>query len=154
MVEDVTIEQEPVNIDNNPVEIDNNSTEIVKNVEPQALADEPLPDELTKLPEEPAPKRKPGRPLGSRSKIPGKPRASRAKKVEVIEEPVVQEMPFGPGHGPVEEVPAYEDAPPMPSHPIPTVATNDHEAKILRLLKEHSMSRRQQKVAQWKSWFE
>ena len=106
---------------------------------------------MTKLPEEP--KRKAGRPVGSKSKEPGKPRKPRAKKVEIVEEPVFQDMPFGPGHGPVEEVPTYEEAPRAPSLPIPTEATNDREAKMLRLLKDHSMNRRQRKVAMWKSWF-
>ena len=147
MVEEVTIAQEPVNIDENSDPNVNNSLETLNN-EP---VEEALPDEITKLPEEPAPKRKPGRPVGSKSRLPGMPRKARAKKVEILEEPVVQDMPFGPGHGPVEEVPAYEEA---PSQPIPTEARNDRDAKMLRLLQEHSMNRRQRKVAMWKSWFQ
>lgn len=155
MVEEVTIAQEPVNMDENSDPNVNNSLETLNNEADPEPVEEALPDEITKLPEEPAPKRKPGRPLGAKSKQPGKPRAPRAKKVEIVEEPVVQDMPFGPGQGPVEEVPAYEEAPRvLSSQPIPTEARNDRDAKMLRLLQEHSMNRRQRKVAMWKSWFQ
>ena len=143
MVEEVTIAQEPVNMDENYDPNVNNSLETLNN---EADPEEALPDEITKLPEEPAPKRKPGRPLGSKSREPGKARKPRAKKVEVVEEPVVQD---------IEEVPAYEEAPRvLPSQPIPTEARNDRDVKMLRLLQEHSMNRRQRKVAMWKSWFQ
>lgn len=146
MVEEVTIAQEPVNIDENSDPNVNNSLETLNNEADPEPVEEALPDEITKLPEEPAPKRKPGRPLGAKSKQPGKPRAPRAKKVEIVEEPVVQD---------IEEVPAYEEAPRvLSSQPIPTEARNDRDAKMLRLLQEHSMNRRQRKVAMWKSWFQ
>ena len=145
MVEEVTIAQEPVNIDENYDPNANNSLETLNEADHEPV-EEVLPDEITKLPEEPAPKRKPGRPVGAKSKEPGKPRKPRAKKVEVVEEPVVQD---------IEEVPAYEEAPRvLPSQPIPTEARNDRDAKMLRLLQEHSMNRRQRKVAMWKSWFQ
>ena len=44
------------------------------------------------LPEEPLPKRKPGRPQGSKSKEPGKPRKPRAKKVEFVREEAVESV--------------------------------------------------------------
>ena len=111
MVEEVTIAQEPVNIDENYDPNANNSLETLNEADHEPV-EEVLPDEITKLPEEPAPKRKPGRPVGAKSKEPGRPRKPRAKKVEVVEEPVVQD---------IEEVPAYEEAPRvLHSQPIPT----------------------------------
>ena len=142
----VTIAQELVNIDENSDPTANNSLETLNE---DHEVEEALPDEITKLPEEPAPKRKPGRPLGSKSRLQGMPRKPRAKKVQIVEEPVVQDIED------IEEVPAYEESPRvLHSQPIPTEARNDRDAKMLRLLQEHSMNRRQRKVAMWKSWFQ
>ena len=161
MVEEITIAQDPVEIVNNS-EKENKNPNIISetdsitervaaaelhNNRDEPRADEVIPDEVTKLPEEP--KRKAGRPVGAKSKQPGKPRKPRAKKVEIVEEPVFQDIEEVPVH----EVPVYE-TPRVPSQRIPTEATNDHEAKMLRLLKDHSMNRRQRKVAMWKSWFQ
>ena len=87
----------------------------------------------------PVAKRKPGRPAGSRNKEPGKPRKPRAKKVEVVEEPIEEVF-----EDPIEE-PQYQR--------IPTVATTSKEERMLRLLSDHAKTRRARKVALWKSWF-
>ena len=85
-------------------------------------------------------KRKPGRPVGSKSKEPGKPRKPRAKKVVVEEaEP---------------EQPEQVELPrPLPSQPIPTEAYDLRTAKMLRLLQMQSETRKQQKRNVYSSWF-
>ena len=85
------------------------------------------------------PKRKPGRPAGSKNKQPGKPRKPRAKAVAV----------------PVEPVEPPEEYLPLPgSRRIPTEARDSREALMLRLLSEQAGARQRNKVALWKSWFQ
>jgi len=82
--------------------------------------------------ETPSPKKKPGRPVGSKSKEPGKPRA---KQVKIAEEPVIP-------HTPVEQ----------PSRPIPT-SRDSQSALMLRMLSQHAKDRQNRKADLWKSWF-
>ena len=99
--------------------------------EAAAPAPEAIPADVLAL----APKRKPGRPIGSKSKEPGKPRP-RAKAVAV----------------PIREEPI--ESPPLPgSRPIPTEARDSREALMLRLLSQQANARQNNKVAVWKSWF-
>jgi hypothetical protein len=88
--------------------------------------------------EEEAPKRsKPGRPVGSKSKEPGKPRAPRKAKSVVA--PVEQE-----------ELPRVLPG----SLPIPTLAHNDTTAVMLELLRRQANQRHTRKTDLWKSWFQ
>ena len=91
---------------------------------------EPEP-ELEKEP--PTPKKKPGRPVGSKSKEPGKPRAKRVKIVEVEET-----------HVPAPTI--------VQQRTIPT-SSDSNSAVMLRLLTEHAHTRRDRKSDLWKSWF-
>ena len=120
---DVTIAEEPVTIAEEPVEI----------------AEEPV----TIAPVSPAAKRKPGRPVGAKSKEPGKPRKPRAKKVEIREEQTEY----------VEQA-AQELPRPIPgSLPIPEEAYDLRSAKMLRLLQMQRDSRKEQKRSMYSSWF-
>ena len=107
----------------------------------------------------PAPKRKPGRPLGSKSAVPGKPRAPRAKKVVVVdEEPVVceavaerqQRVAAAERHSP--EPKALPRMTPG-AMPIPEEAYDLRTAKMLRLLQLQSDTRKDQKRRTYSSWF-
>ncbi len=92
--------------------------------------------------EPPIPKRKPGRPAGSKSKVPGKPRAPRQKRV-VIEEP--EEIP--------EEVPdAIERILPN-SRPIPTHGHDSNTVLMIAMLQQQAEERRHRKAELYKSWF-
>ena len=84
-------------------------------------------------------KRKPGRPVGSKNKEPGKPRKPRAKKVAINEEPVEIEP----------ELPRAIPG----SLPIPEEAYDLRTAKMLRLLKIQSEQRKEQKRSMYSSWF-
>ena len=135
LVEDpVEIDNKVEDIGNNAIEIDNNekNKENIPNNERNNAEEPPAPEAVAK--------RKPGRPAGSKNRLQGMPRKPRAKKVEVIEEPI-------------EEV-SFEDPPPEPQYQrIPTVAATSKEERMLRLLADHAKSRRSRKVALWKSWF-
>ena len=87
-------------------------------------------------------RRKPGRPLGSKSKEPGKPRAPRKKRVVVEEAPVEEEVQ-------PEEVPRVLPG----SRPIPTHAHDDTTALMLELLRQQAQTRQTRKADLWKSWF-
>ena len=108
-------------------------------IQPEAELPEPEPEPEPELepaePEEsvepPTPKKKPGRPVGSKSKEPGKPRA---KRVKIVEE-VVSHSP------PVEQ-----------SRPIPTRRESD-SALMLEMLSQHARERQNRKADLWKSWF-
>ncbi len=89
---------------------------------------------------EPAPKRR-GRPVGSKSKEPGKPRAPR--KAKVVVEPVEVE--------PVVEVEPERILP--GSRPIPTEAHDSRTAMMLELLQLQANERRRRKVDLYRSWF-
>ena len=90
----------------------------------------------------PEPKRKPGRPAGSRNKQPAKPRAKRVVVSEAVE--------------------AVPPAPPAPSpaprwdaqhQPIPTEAKTEMAELMLRLLSGQAMERQRRKDAQRRAWF-
>ena len=98
------------------------------------------------LPEEPLPKRKPGRPQGSKSKEPGKPRKPRAKKVEFVREEAVESVAVDQ---PPQELPRATEG----SFPIPEEAYDLRAAKMLRLLQMQSDQRKQQKRHVYSNWF-
>ena len=137
--------EDPIDIPNNAEDIGNNAADIddKENIPNNELNNAEEPQEIVAAPEDTVAKRKPGRPAGSKNREQGKPRKPRAKKVEVIEEPIAEvfEDPIEPP----EEEPQYQR--------IPTVATTSKEERMLRLLSDHAKSRRARKVALWKSWF-
>ncbi len=94
--------------------------------------------EVAELPREV--KRKPGRPVGSKSKTPGKPRAPRQKRV------VVEDVPEEPEETEVEMV--------LPnSRPIPTHGFDNTTAIMLAMLQQQADDRKNRKAALYKSWF-
>ena len=133
ITETPTTDEKPITTDEPPVKIDEN---------PVTTEEKPLPADVVAL--EPTPKRKPGRPPGSKNKEPGKPRKPRAKAVVVAEAVAPPEPPE----------PEPYDTPALPgSRRIPTEARDSHEAMMLRLLSHQAKARQQNKVALWKSWF-
>ena len=142
MAVEVTTEEIPLTIDENPVTTVETTVEApvttVETPAPEATGPEP-PAEVVAL----EPKRKPGRPAGSKNKEQGKPRKPRAKAVTI--EPVV----------PVTVEPPLEEYLPLPgSRRIPTEARDSREVLMLRLLSEQAGARQRNKVALWKSWFQ
>ena len=94
-------------------------------------------EEVIEEPAAIAPKRKAGRPVGSKNKE-VKPRKPREKKVvfaELVEE--IQELPRAIAG----------------SHPIPMEAFDLRTARMLRLLQMQSDQRKQQKSQRYSSWF-
>jgi hypothetical protein len=83
------------------------------------------------------PKKKPGRPAGSKSKEPGKPRAPRAKKVIEQEAEVETELP----------------RPLANSIPIPAQSKDQQVSMMLTLLAGQARERQSKKVGLWQSWF-
>ncbi len=103
-------------------------------IEQDEVVVEPVADEP------PIPKRKPGRPTGSKSKVPGKPRAPRQKKVVVADVP--EEIP--------EEIPERV----LPnSIPIPTHGYDDRTVTMIAMLQQQADDRKNRKAALYKSWF-
>ena len=103
----------------------------------QEAIEPPTPDPQRKTPvtfdeSVPAPKKK-GRPPGSKSKIPGKPRARKVK----LE--------------PVEVIP--DELPLRDSRPVPTVSQDSTSARMLALLTEHAKKRQTRKTDLYNSWF-
>jgi len=128
---DATIREIPVTIAEEPVTIA---------AEPVTIAEEkattPAEPETTETAE---PKRKPGRPVGSKNKEPGKPRKPRAKVV-IKEEAVEMIEP---------EIPRIIPG----SMPIPEEAYDLRTAKMLRLLQMQKEHRKEQKRQLYSSWF-
>ena len=146
---EVTIQEIPITTDENSVTIDENPITTGETPVKTNEADEKpeaLPADVVAL--EPTPKRKPGRPVGSKNKEPQKPRKPRVKAVAPREEPVPVEPPMPP-------LPDHPyDRPALPgSRRIPTQARDSREAMMLRLLSHQANARQQNKVAMWKSWF-
>ena len=141
----LTIREEPVETQES--ELPGEATAEIPAAEPSREAERPREAEPLREAEpaevEPLPKRKPGRPLGSKSKEPGKPRKPRAKKVVVQEEAVVEARP------PQEELPRAIPG----SFPIPEEAYDLRAAKMLRLLQIQGDQRKQQKRQMYSSWF-
>ena len=119
------------------------------------VADAEIPEEIMDL-EEPieevievneapiAPKRR-GRPPGSKSKEPGKPRAPRRKTVTIEEEPV-----------PTDTIRIEDDDLPRVlenSQPIPMYSRDDASAMLLQLLSNQASRRKKNRVELWESWF-
>ena len=102
------------------------------------------PAELAPPPEEtlPEPKRKPGRPSGSRNKGPAKPRAKRV----VVTEPVL--LP-APPPTPAEPPPRWD----AQHQPIPTEAKTEMAELMLKMLQGQAMERQRRKDALRRSWF-
>ena len=134
----VTIVEEPVIIELKEPEEQEPATEEVP----------PAPQELL----EPATPRKPGRPAGAKSKIPGKPRAPRTKKAaEVVEKDIDKDIALEP----TRHLPDSRSIPTMSHEPGTNVNTNvnTNASRMLNLLAEHSRSRQNRKADLWKSWF-
>jgi hypothetical protein len=95
--------------------------------------------------EEPTPKKKLGRPAGSKSKIPGKPRAPRkvlVRAVDVAEDSDVHE-----------EIPDTRQRPFLVSLAIPTLSHDQKTTIMLSMLEEQARRRATRKTDRWKSWF-
>ena len=91
-----------------------------------------------------APKRR-GRPPGSKSKEPGKPRAPRRKTVTIAEEPVATHT-----------IRIEDDTLPRVlenSQPIPMYSRDDASAMLLQLLSNQASRRKKNRVELWESWF-
>ena len=107
-------------------------------------------EETQSAPAEPEPKRKPGRPAGSRNKQPAKPRAKRVVVSEAV------------GAAELRSTAEVQPPPPAPAprwdaqhQPIPTEAeaTTEMAQLMLRLLSGQAMERQRRKDAQRKAWF-
>ncbi len=127
-----TIEVIPVTTEVVPAEPTTEQDEVVA-VEP--VVEDPVE-------EPPEAKRKPGRPTGSKSKIPGKPRAPRQKRVVVVDAPEEQE-----------EIPEEIERVLPNSHPIPTHGFDDRSVMMLAMLQQQADDRKNRKAALYKSWF-
>ena len=111
---------------------------------PAELAVPPEPEETQSAPAElPEPKRKPGRPAGSRNKQPAKPRAKRVVVSEAVE--------YTPPPPPAPSPPRWD----AQHRPIPTEAeaTTEMAQLMLRLLSGQAMERQRRKDAQRRAWF-
>ena len=100
---------------------------------------EPEPVEQEPEQVEPTPKKKPGRPVGSKSKEPGKPRAKR----KIVERPAESDEPENI------EIPRALPG----SRPIPSEAYDTSSARMLQLLTAHTKQRQREKTELYKSWF-
>ena len=125
--EPVTIAEEPVTIAEDPVTIAEDPVTTSQEPEQKAVEEPVL--------KEAEPKKR-GRPVGSKNKEPGKPRAPR-KKPEIVEEPIEQELPR-----------AVEG-----SFPIPEEAYDLRTAKMLRLLQAQADQRKRNKENVWRNLY-
>ena len=113
----------------------------------------PEPEEtLSEKPAElPEPKRKPGRPAGSKNKQPAKPRAKRV----VVSEAVEYAPPPSPAPAALRAAAEPSPAPRWDAQhqPIPTEAKTEMAELMLRLLSGQAMERQRRKDAQRRAWF-
>ena len=117
----------------------------VVQAEPTTEQDEIVVEPVTDDNEPPIPKRKPGRPTGSKSKVPGKPRAPRQKKVVIADVP--EEIPADiPEDDEIERVLPH-------SKPIPTHGYDDRTIMMITMLQQQADERKNRKAALYKSWF-
>ena len=130
--EPVTIAEEPVTIAEDPVTIAEDPVTIAE--DPVTTSQEPE-EKVDPVLKEAEPKKR-GRPVGSKNKEPGKPRAPR-KKPEIVEEPIQQELPR-----------AVEG-----SFPIPEEAYDLRTAKMLRLLQMQADQRKRNKENVWRNLY-
>ena len=119
---------------------------------PATIDEETVPEsvpaeEIVENPSEtlPEPKRKPGRPAGSRNKQPAKPRA---KKLPVVVSEAVDIAPPPPSTTPT-ETPRWD----AQHQPIPTEAKTEIAELMLRLLSQQSSERIRRKDNLRRSWF-
>ena len=119
----VTTEEDTVTIED--IKMEDCLEEVEKSCERETLCRE----------KEAKPKPKPGRPVGAKSKIQGKPRAPR--KVKINEE--IQVVPL---ERPIKE-----------SKPIPTMSYDNTSAMMLSILQQQAQIRQSKKSDLWKSWF-
>ena len=137
----VTITEQPVTTAeefvNNAEESAAAAEDPVTIAEDPVTTQEPATAEAVKEPvlKEAEPKKR-GRPVGSKNKEPGKPRAPR-KKPEIVEEPIEQELPR-----------AVEG-----SFPIPEEAYDLRTAKMLRLLQMQADQRKRNKENVWRNLY-
>ena len=89
----------------------------------------------------PEPKRKPGRPAGSRNKQPAKPRAKRVVVSEAVE--------LQPPPPPAPSQPRWD----AQHQPIPTEAKTEMAELMLRLLSGQAMERQRRKDERRRAWF-
>ena len=99
-------------------------------------------EETQSVPAEPEPKRKPGRPAGSKNRQPAKPRAKRV----VVSEAVEYAPPPPPAPSPAPRWDAQHQ-------PIPTEAKTEMAELMLRLLSGQANERQRRKDAQRRAWF-
>ena len=116
--------------------------EELEQLPPATVTEEAEPQETAPTPK--AEPKKRGRPVGSKSKEPGKPRAPRVKKVAVVEQPSTP---------PAEPQPAELPRVLPDSKPIPRDPYDDSTRLMLMMLQQQAQSRKTRKVEQWKSWF-
>ena len=113
-------------------------------IDPQPPETEPKPPEPAEPSPEPPQAKKRGRPVGSKSKEPGKPRAKRVPKkpLESIEATDTVRIEN-------DDLPRALNR----SQPIPQHSHDDRSELLLRLLSHQATQRKRQKVELWKSWF-
>ena len=116
-------------------------------IEEEAVAESVSAEKTEEPPEEaqsaPAePKRKPGRPTGSKNRQPAKPRAKRV----VVSEAIEYAPPPPPAPSPAPRWDAQHQ-------PIPTEAKTEMAELMLRLLQGQTMERQRRKDAQRRAWF-
>lgn len=113
-------------------------------IDPQPPETEPKPPEPAEPSPEPPQAKKRGRPVGSKSKEPGKPRAKRVPKkpLESIEATDTVRIEN-------DDLPRALNR----SQPIPQHSHDDTSELLLRLLSHQATQRKRQKVELWKSWF-
>ena len=130
----LTITEEPVTIAEEPVTIAEEPVSIAE--EPEKTSQEPAQKAVEESVLKEAEPKKRGRPVGSKNKEPGKPRAPR-KKPEIVQEPIEQELPR-----------AVEG-----SFPIPEEAYDLRTAKMLRLLQMQADQRKRNKENVWRNLY-
>ena len=116
---------------------------------PEPAEPEPEPTEPVEPTEQPQPKKK-GRPVGSKSKEPGKPRAKRVPKKPLDVAAVAASIEA------TDTVRIESDDLPRVLHrsqPIPQYSHDDTSELLLRLLSHQATQRKRNKVELWKSWF-
>ena len=111
---------------------------------PEPAEPEPVkPTEPVEPTEQPQPKKK-GRPVGSKSKEPGKPRAKRVPKKPLVSTEATDTVRIEN-----DDLPRVLDR----SQPIPQYSHDDTSELLLRLLSHQATQRKRNKVELWKSWF-
>ena len=137
------IDEESVTTVETPLEIDETveTPDVTIETEPE-INDEPVEPNEQVEPTEPDPKRKPGRPAGAKSKVPGKPRAKRVAKTVVLPEP---ETPYVSS--------SSEEEPQRQTRKLPTSAYDRDSALMLSMLNQQQRARANRKADLWRSWF-